>query len=410
MGQTDARKVTERIIASGKAAYDQMVAWRRSLHQVPEVGWHEEKTTELICQALDEMGIEWERPLATGCVATLRGRAADAYDATGHARRRLLMRADIDALPVEERTGLDFSSRHEGFMHACGHDFHAAMLLGAARVLSDMADDLHGEVRLVFQPSEEISEGADAMIKRAHVCEGVDGAYGVHIWSDVPFGKVSCEAGPRMANTDWFRIDIRGASAHGAMPHHGTDAIVCAAELVGALQTVVSRRLSPFEPSVVTIGEIHGGTANNVIADHVYMRGTIRSFSLEAHDLLLGEVDRLTQGIAAAHGCEGHFCLDGQGSLAVVNDAACAELCARSAEKVLGADALFHYEGSMPGEDFSEYQHVVPGVFVFVGAGTCDKDGVVWPQHSAHYSPREEALLSGALLGAQYAIDFLSQG
>jgi len=400
--------LTERIKNEEQAARPQVLAWRRALHAAPEVAWEEHATTELVCEALGSMGVPFERPLATGCVATIRGGAADAYGPDGSSRRRLLMRADIDALPVSEQTGLACSSRNDGCMHACGHDIHAAALLGVAQCLAALTDELHGEVRLVFQPAEEVSEGAVAMV-RAGVCDGVDAAYGMHVWSDVPGGRVNVEAGPRMANTDWFRVDVRGASAHGAMPHLGTDAIVAAAAVVQAIQTVASRVVSPFEPVVVTVGQIQGGTANNVICDHVWMRGTIRCFDENEHARILSSMEKIVGRVAAAHGCEGTFALEGTGSVAVVNDEACATLCAESARKVLGADALAPYEGSMPGEDFSEYLREVPGVFAFVGAGTADADGIVWPQHSAHYSPSEDALRVGVLLGTQFAIDFLSQ-
>ena len=273
-----ASKATRTIQALGTAAEPYIIEQRRYFHRHPELSLQEFATTEAIARELDAMGIPYERPLATGLIATLAGTAPDAYRPDGTPRRRLLIRADIDALAVTERTGEPFASENEGVMHACGHDCHIAMQLGALRILSQMRDELHGEVRAVFQPSEENGGGSALMID-AGACEGVDGAYAAHIWSEVEAGTISCEPGPRMANTDWFRLDIRGTSCHGAMPQRGADAIIAAAEIVNNLQTIVSRDLSPYEPAVVTVGELHGGTARNVIAGTAYLTGTVRTYS-----------------------------------------------------------------------------------------------------------------------------------
>lgn len=253
-----------------------IIKQRRHFHKHPELSLAEERTTSDIANQLDAMNIPYERPLKTGLVATLRGTAPDAYREDGTPRRRILLRADIDALPVTEQTGEDFASVNEGCMHACGHDCHIAMMLGTLQILRHMTDDIHGEVRIVFQPSEENGQGAKLMIGTG-VLDGVDGAYAAHIWSEVDAGTVSCEPGPRMANTDWFRIDVRGTSCHGAMPQRGHDAVMVAAEIVNALQTIVSREISPYEPAVITVGELHGGTARNVIAGTAYLAGTVRT-------------------------------------------------------------------------------------------------------------------------------------
>ena len=237
-----------------------IIKQRRHFHKHPELSLAEERTTSDIANQLDAMNIPYERPLKTGLVATLRGTAPDAYREDGTPRRRILLRADIDALPVTEQTGEEFASVNEGCMHACGHDCHIAMMLGTLQILRHMTDDIHGEVRIVFQPSEENGQGAKLMIGTG-VLDGVDGAYAAHIWSEVDAGTVSCEPGPRMANTDWFRIDVRGTSCHGAMPQRGHDAVMVAAEIVNALQTIVSREISPYEPAVITVGELHGTIA-----------------------------------------------------------------------------------------------------------------------------------------------------
>ena len=213
----------------------------------------------------------------------------------------LLLRADMDALPITEASGLTFASRRPGCMHACGHDAHMAVLLAVAARLAAVADELPGRVRLCWQPGEESGEGARALIA-AGVMEGVHAALGLHVWSPMPVGAVSAAAGPVMATVDEFRITVRGQGGHGALPHTATDAVVAAAQVVQALQTIASRRVDPFEPVVVTIGSIHGGSAFNVIAEEVVLTGTVRSFSRELGAQLPGWVAEVAQKAAAING------------------------------------------------------------------------------------------------------------
>ncbi len=402
-----ARTTADRIKAAAAETSDYVIDRRRWYHAHPEIAYEERATTEQICADLDALSIPYARPTATGVVATLRGEAPDAYDENGQPRRRLMLRADIDALPVTEETGEPFCSVNEGRMHACGHDCHVAMLLGAARLLRGLTDELRGEVRLVFQPAEEGGNGSKTMIE-AGVLDGVDGVYGTHIWSDVAAGKVSVEAGPRMAATDWWRIDVTGRSAHGAMPNQGADAVLAGAAIVESLQAIVSRNMSPFEPAVVTVGQFHGGTARNVMAGRAWMEGTVRTFHEDAHERIPKLMERMAGEVAAAFGCTARLSYEVAHST-VVNTPEASERAARAACEVLGADALTRYQGSMPGEDFSEYLRRRPGVFVFLGSGTADPSGRVWPQHSSHYDPDESVLVRGSMLAAQYAVDFLAE-
>ncbi len=380
---------------------------RRYFHAHPELSLQEFQTTEAIARELDAMGIPYTRPLDTGLVATLAGTAPDAYAADGAPRRRILLRADIDALPVTERTGEEFASVNDGIMHACGHDCHIAMMLGALRILSAMTDDIHGEIRVVFQPSEENGSGAKLMIG-AGVCDGVDGAFAMHIWSEVDAGAISCEPGPRMANTDWFRIDIEGTSCHGAMPQRGADAIIAAAEIVNALQTIVSRDLNPYEPAVVTIGEIHGGTARNVIAGSAYLTGTVRTYSDAAHDLMPGLIERICTHTAMALGAEARLTDYTIANYKVENDDEASARCREAVTKVLGQAGIGSYRGTLSGEDFSEYLRHVPGVLAFVGTRN-PQIGATWAQHSCYYKVDESVLVQGSMLAAQYALDFLAE-
>lgn len=384
-----------------------IIRQRRHFHKHPEPSLEEVRTTSDIAGQLDAMNIPYERPLKTGLVATLRGTAPDAYRADGTPRRRLLMRADIDALPVTERTEEEFASVNEGFMHACGHDCHIAMMLGCLQVLRHMTDDIHGEVRVVFQPSEENGSGAKMMCE-AGVCEDVDGAFAIHIWSEVDAGTVSCEPGPRMANTDWFRIDVHGTSCHGAMPQRGADAIMVAAEIVNALQTIVSRDLSPYEPAVVTVGELHGGTARNVIAGSAYLTGTVRTYSDATHEMMPELIRRICTHTAAALGAEAELSDYTIANYKVENEPAASERCRQAVHKVLGAAGEGRYRGTLSGEDFSEYLRRVPGVLAFVGCRN-PQVGATFAQHSCYYRIDESVLAKGAAVAAQYAVDYLAE-
>ena len=397
-----------------------IVAWRRHLHAHPELSAHEVETSAFLRSKLDEWGIayrvvEGTRPaeasaeradfIGTGLIATIRGEALGAYDEQGNPAHRIAMRADIDALHVTERTGLEYASCNEGAMHACGHDCHMAMMLGAVQVLNQLRGSLRGEVRIIFQPAEENSIGARDMIA-AGALDGVDAIYGAHIWSEVDAGTFSCEAGPRMAYSDWFRIDIEGVSAHGSMPHKGVDAIVVAAEIIDSLQVLVSRCTSPFEPAAITVGEIHGGTARNIIAGSAYLTGTLRTWHDGMRDRMIDGIGRVADKVSHAFGAEVTFDLE-PGNPAVVNDAACAEAARKAVVEVLGEDAIGTYEGTLAGEDFAEYLQIVPGVFVFVGTRNA-AIGADHPQHSCYYTVDESVLAKGTMVAVQWACDMLS--
>lgn len=400
-------EITDAIRAIAAEFEPYIIKQRRHFHKHPEPSLHEVHTTSDICQQLDAMNIPYERPLETGVVATLRGTATDAYREDGTARKRILLRADIDALAVTERTGENFASVNEGYMHACGHDCHIAMMLGTLQILRHMTDDLHGEVRVVFQPSEENGQGAKMMIGTG-VCEGVDGAFAQHIWSEVDAGTVSCEPGPRMANTDWFRIDIRGTSCHGAMPQRGHDAVMVGAEIINALQTIVSREVSPYEPAVVTVGEFHGGTARNVIAGTAYLTGTVRTYGAKTHDMMPGLIRRIVEHTAAALGAEAELSDYTIANYKVENEPASSERCRQAVVKLLGEEGVGSYQGTLSGEDFSEYLHAVPGMLAFLGCRNAEI-GATYAQHSCFYKIDETVLAKGAMLSAQYAIDFLAE-
>lgn len=415
-----ASATAERIIELGEKLEPEIIGLRRHFHRHPELSAHEVETSKFICEKLDELGVPYERItgshpedacqersefIGTGIVATIRGTAAGAYNDDGTPAKRIALRTDMDALPVTEKTDVEFISEDPGVMHACGHDCHMAIMLGAVKMLNELRDSLKGEVRVIFQPAEEISIGARDMIA-AGVLDGVDAIYGQHIWSEFEDGMISCEPGRRMANTDWFRIDIEGVSAHGSMPHKGVDAIVVACEIVEALQVLVSRRISPFEPTVVTVGEIHGGTARNIMAGRAYITGTVRTWNSKTRAMVQDRLERISGKTAHAFGAQLKFSYEA-GNPAVINDEECAEQARRAAEAVLGVEAIGSYEGTLAGEDFAEYMQHVPGVFVFLGTNNPDI-GAVHPQHSCYYTIDEDMLAKGSMVAAQWACQMLA--
>lgn len=400
------QQITERIKELAAATEETIIADRRYFHAHPELSSKEVSTAGTICARLARMGIPYERVAKTGIIATIVGTADDAYDAQGNPKKRVALRADIDALPVLERTGLPYESKNTGVMHACGHDCHIAMLLGAARILMQMRDQIHGEVRLIFQPAEEISIGSRMMIK-AGALDGVDGVFGMHIWSEIEAGLISADSGQRMANTDWFRVDIEGVSAHGSMPHKGVDAVVVAAELVVALQVLVSRDISPFEPLVVTVGEVHGGEARNIMAGSAYLTGTVRTWSKKTREAMPDRLRHLIDRSAKAFGATAKLTYEA-GNAGLFNDKESAERAQESVKKLFGEEALADYQGTLAGEDFAEYLERVPGTFVFLGCHNPKMDAV-HAQHSCYYRIDESVLAKGSMLSAQYAVDFLSE-
>lgn len=405
---------TQRIHEMAPEIEPYVIEKRRFFHAYPELSGKEINTTMALAAELEEIGVPYVfakdvivgDECESGLIATISGEAPGAYDADGKPRHCVALRADIDALPIKEQTNAPYTSQNDNIMHACGHDCHMAMMLGTVRMLHALRHELKGEVRIIFQPAEEISIGSRKMIK-AGALDGVESIYGAHIWSEVDAGMVSIEAGPRMANTDWFRVDVSGSSAHGAMPHKGVDAIVVGAAIIDALQVVVSRDTSPFAPVVLTIGEFHGGVARNVMAGTAYLAGTVRSFDSKVRDFLRARMEYMVNRVAESYGATADFEWQ-TGNSALVNDEVCAQRARRSAEKVLGEQALAHYEGTLSGEDFSEYLRFVPGVFVFVG-GRNPEIGANHPQHSCFYDVDERVLINGSMLAAQYAYDFLSE-
>ena len=282
--------------------------------------------------------------------------------------RSVLVRADIDGLPIEEASGVDFRSSHRGAMHACGHDVHMAIALELARIISEQRVNLPGLVRFAFQPAEEIGSGAVRMIDQG-VLDGIDRVVGLHVWSQLPVGQICVPPGPLMASADWFSLTIRGKGGHGAMPDQTVDAVVIAAQIVTALQTLVSRETPPRAPAVLTLGSIHGGTAFNIVAGEVVIDGTLRTFDAALRVELLRRISELAAGIAAAMRGSCEF-RQVSGTPPVVNDPAMADLVAGAGREALGPDALVGCEPLMVGEDFAYFLEERPGCFFLLGGAS----------------------------------------
>jgi amidohydrolase len=375
---------------------DSLVAWRRTLHQTPELGFEEHVTAAFVASRLRELKLEVETGVATtGVVAVLRAPRASSPP--------VLLRADMDALPIEEEGGRPYGSTVSGKMHACGHDGHMAMLLGAATVLAACVDRLPRDVVFCFQPGEEGFGGAEAMIREGVLARhGVAEAYGLHLWSLFPAGTIHVRPGATMAAQDEFVATLRGRGGHGALPHRAIDPIVAAAQAIVALQSVVARSIDPIQPAVVTVGSFHAGSAPNVIPDDATMHGTMRSFDEGVRTTLRTRVREVLEGSAVAAGCRLDFDLH-PGYPAVVNDAAAVERVRRHAAAVVGEARVIEPDPMAAAEDFAYFLREVPGAFAFVGAGN-EARGITAPHHSPRFDIDEAALPVGAELLTRIAL------
>jgi len=371
--------------------YDQLVVLRRELHRYPELSWQEARTAGVIGKFLHSLQIQYRTNVAGhGVVADIPGPREVPY---------VVLRADTDALPIQEETGLEFASVHDGVMHACGHDGHTTMLLGAAALLSQ-EKDLPAPVRLIFQPAEEKGTGALAMIKEGAL-EGAGLIFGGHLDRHYHPGTIVVSEGPVNASSDNFSIEIIGQGAHGARPHESIDAVVVGSLMIMALQTIVSREVDPARPSVVSVGQFHAGTAPNVIAGQAKLEGTVRAQDPAVRRQLLNSVRRIAESIAQLHGAKIHITLT-EGTPPLVNDSMMASLARRAAIEAVGeANVLPLKTANMGAEDFSYYLEKIPGAYVRFGSQVPGREG--YPAHSSKFDFDEEALAVGAAYYAAVA-------
>jgi amidohydrolase len=363
-----------------------MAAWRRDLHAHPETAFEEERTADVVAGLLQSFGIEVDRGLAkTGVVGTLRGERASGPS--------IALRADMDALHIHEKNGFAHASTHPGRMHACGHDGHTSMLLGAAKYLAETRN-FTGTVHFIFQPAEENEGGARVMVEEGALDRyPVQAIYGMHNWPGLPAGQFAIRPGPMMAAFDIFEITVRGRGAHAAMPHLGVDPVVAAAQIVGALQTIASRTVNPLEGAVVSVTQIHGGDTWNVIPDEVVLRGTTRSFEPGVRDLLEPAIRRVAEGVCASLGAAMDLRYERRYP-PTVNSASETEIAAATAASLVGTDNVRRdLLPSMGAEDFAWFLQEKPGAYIWIGNGAGDGQAML---HNPHYDFNDDILALGA--------------
>ena len=381
----------------GKYA-EEIIRTRRYFHAHPELSTEEVETARAIRAELDRIGVPWRvcgGPTST--LARIEGRNPE--------KKAILLRADIDALPVTEATGVDYASQCPGKMHACGHDCHIAMLLTAVKMLNELKDDFEGTVVFAFQAAEESCLGAAPMVADGAL-DGVDACYAQHVWWDVPAGKFALCKGPAMASGDRFRIEIEGRPGHGAAPETCIDATVIGAAIIMNLQTIVSREVLPFNAAVVSVGSLESGTRFNVISGSAVMEGTVRTFLPEEREHILRRIEEIALGTAQTLRGKARVMID-RLSPPVMNDAAMTDMVRDVAAALWGEDAPQAYGPVMPCEDFSYFQEKVPGVMAFLGIRN-PECGACYAQHHDKYNVDESALIRGAGMYAQTALTFLA--
>ncbi len=378
---------------------DYIIGLRRWFHAHPELGGEEVRTTARIAEELRAAGVEVETfPDITGCVGTLRG---------ARPGKTVMLRADIDALPIQEAdTSKPYASQNPGVMHACGHDCHTAMLLGAAKLLAAHRDKIAGTVKFLFQMAEEIGTESRHYVEKGCLA-GVDAIYGQHVWSLLPAGTYNLEDGPRMASSDRFTIRIHGQAAHGSAPHQGHDAVLAAAAVVMALQTLVSRVNDPQNTFVLTTGVMNGGTRDNIVAAEAELIGTTRAFDKAFRKTIPDLIRRTAEAAAEAYGCTAD-CTYFFGPAPLINEHRdLNEIARRAAEDILGPGALVPMERQMGAEDFSVYMDAAPGLYGFLGCRN-EAKGAASPHHADTFDVDEDVLPLGAALYARFALDFLN--
>lgn len=369
---------------------EKIVSWRRDFHMYPELKYEEERTSGIVEEHLREWGYRIKR-IGTGIIADI-----------GEGGKTIALRADMDALPVQEENEVPYKSRVPGKMHACGHDAHTAMLLGAAKIISEHVHELDGRVRLIFQPAEEGGNGAVKMIEGGAL-EGVDAVFGLHVWIDMPSGVIGIREGPFMAGAGIFTAKIIGKGGHGASPHQTVDPIPIAAETILALQTIASRNVPPIETGVVSVTALHAGTAFNVIPEEVEMKGTIRFFKHEIGELIQRRMGEILEGVTKAHGASYRLSIE-ELVPPTVNDSKMAEFARNVARKY----GLRHddVEPTMGAEDFAFYLQKVPGAFLTLGIYNEEK-GIIYPHHHPRFDVDEDVLHLGTAMEVALAMEFL---
>ena len=378
----------------------QVITIRQDLHAHPELSGHEEHTKYLVKGILEASGYEIkESDKHFGLIADLK---------VDENAKTVAIRADMDALPIEEQTGKPYASKEKGIMHACGHDSHTAIALGTAIAMATHKDDLPGNIRFIFQPSEESKEGGSVEMIEDGALEGVSGIFGLHAYPYLNSGEIGYKYGVMMASADIFTIEIFGKSAHGARPHEGVDAILVTSMIVNSLNHIVSRMIDPLHPAVISLGTIEGGKASNIICDHVLLKGTVRTINEEIRNNIPQMMEASIEGISKSMGAKYKFDYEfGQPEL--INHDEMVDIIVEEAEKIIGKEKCIDLvDPVMGGEDFSEYLKLVPGAFFRLG--TCDEEKKTCvPQHNSRFDVDDDALQVGMKIMGASALQFLTQ-
>jgi amidohydrolase len=380
---------------------EEIISLRRELHKIPELAFQEFKTSALISEKLKKFNVDTKKNIAgTGIMGIVKGRNEHG--------KTIMIRADIDALPIQEANKIDYASKHKGVMHACGHDGHIAIALTTAKILSRNMKELNGNVKFLFQPAEEGPGGAMDMIKEG-ILESpkVNALISLHIWNYIPAGKIGIRPGPLMASINTFRITIKGKSAHGAMPQDGIDAIVASSNVINTLQTVVSREVSPFEPCVLTIGKIAGGTASNIIADKVEMEGTFRTLNQKLNKNFPKNLEKIIRGVTSSTNAGYELGFDFVYPV-LVNDSKMTSLVEEAAKDAVGEKNILVPEQSMGGDDVAVILQKVPGCHFFLGSSNQQK-GLNSPLHNPNFNFDEDCMLIGVEVFIRAILRFLNQ-
>lgn len=387
------------ILEKAEKLKDKLITIRRDIHAHPEIGMHENRTAKVIADKLKELGIEVQEHVGgTGVVGLLRGKEPG---------RTILLRADMDCLRLREENDIKYKSQYPEFMHACGHDAHVSWLIGAASILAEFKDEFSGNVKFLFQPAEEGAGGAEKTI-HSGVLENpkVDVVIGAHVWPGIAAGKIGIKPGPLMAASDNFKIVIHGKGGHGGQPQKCIDPIAVACEIYMALQTVISRKVDPLEPAVISIGKFNAGSAHNIIPDRAELEGTIRTLTYEVREKMPAMIESIIKGISEANGAEYEFDFTPYHA-PVVNDYEITTMLGKAASRVIGAkNVIIVDKPTMIGEDFSSFEEKVPGTFFWVGNLNKEK-GITEPLHSPEFNVDEDIIYKAAAIFAQFALIYL---
>ncbi len=387
------------ILEMAKNINNSIIEWRRHIHMYPELGYQEYNTAKFIAENLRKWGYEVQTGVAkTGVVGLLRGKQNS---------RTIALRADMDALPIEELNEKPYKSRIKGVMHACGHDAHVAMLLGAAKILANIRDELRGNVKLIFQPAEEGGNGALKMIEEG-VLENprVNLIYGIHVWSSLPSGIVAIKDGPLLAAVGEFKVVVKGRGGHGAYPHLTIDPIVISANIIQSMQTIVSRNIDPIESAVVSVGYIKAGKAFNIIPEQAEFGGTYRYLTEDTGVTIRRRLKELVQGICKSYNAQCNISIEDK-SPPLINNPEAVRFARKVLSEMLGEQRIIEAKPSMGGEDFAFYTRKIPGAFIILGTGNSEK-GTDKPHHSPYFDVDEDVLYIGTAIHVALAYRYLS--